>query len=99
MGRKPLTEIANMKRAALKPFMPIGIRKRTTFVDVLYGEKVGDPKPFVLTLSPRYVSRKIYEALPLNVTKLEEYAARNAGTVLREIAISRRDAGYTAHVL
>lgn len=88
-----------MKRAALKPFISIGIRKRTTFVDVLYGEKVGDPRPFVLTLSPRYVSRKIYEALPLNISKVEEYATRNADTVLREIAISRRDAGYTAHVL
>jgi hypothetical protein len=92
-------EIVTMKRAALKPFIPIGIRKRTTFVDVLYGERVGDPRPFILTVSPRYVSRKIYETLPLNVKKIEEYATRHADTVLRDIAISRRDAGYTAHVL
>jgi hypothetical protein len=88
-----------MKRAALKPFIPIGIRKRTTFVDVLYGEKVGDPKPFVLTVSSRYVSRKIYQALPLNIAQIEDYAAKHADTALREIAISRRDAGYSAHVL
>jgi hypothetical protein len=88
-----------MKRAAPKPFMPIGIRKRTTFIDVLYGEKVGDPRPFVLTVSPRYVSRKIYQALPLNIKQIEDYATKHADTVLKEIAISRRDSGYTAHVL
>jgi hypothetical protein len=88
-----------MKRAALKPFIWIGLRKRTTFVDVLYGEKVGDPKPFVLTVSPRYVSRKICETLPLNIKKIEDYATKNAETALRDIALSRRDAGYTAHVL
>jgi hypothetical protein len=92
-------EIANMKRAALKPFMPIGIRKRTTYVDVLYGEKVGDPKPFILTVSPRYVSRKIYQALPLNVAQIEDYALKHADRALRDIAMSCRDAGYTAHSL
>lgn len=88
-----------MKRAALKPFIRIGIRKRTTFVDVFYGEKVGDPKPFILTVSSRYVSRKIYQSLPLNIAQIEDYTAKHADTVLREIAISRRDAGYTTHVL
>jgi hypothetical protein len=88
-----------MKRAVPKPFMPIGIRKRTTFVDVLYGEKVGDPRPFILTVSSRYVSRKIYQALPLNIREIEDYAVKHADTVLREIAISRRDAGFTAHAL
>ena len=92
-------EIVNMKRAVRKPFMRIGIRKRTTFVDVLYGERVGDPKPFILTVSSRYVSRKIYQALPLNITQIEDYATKHADTALREIAISRRDAGYMTHVL
>jgi hypothetical protein len=70
-----------------------------SFVDVLYGEKIGDPKPFILTVSPRYVSRKIYETLPINIKKVEDYVTKHADTVLKEIAISRRDAGYTAHVL
>jgi hypothetical protein len=88
-----------MKQAALKPFMRIAIRKRTTFVDVLYGERVGDPRPFVLTVSPRYVSRKTSQALPLNINQIQDYAAKNADTVLRDIAITRRDAGYTSHSL
>ena len=88
-----------MKQAALKPFIRIAIRKRTTFVDVLYGERVGDPRPFVLTVSPRYVSRKTSKALPLNINQIQDYATKNADTVLRDIAISRRDAGYTAHSL
>jgi hypothetical protein len=88
-----------MKQAALKPFMRIAIRKRSTFVDVLYGERVGDPRPFILTVSPRYVSRKTSQSLPLNVNQIQDYATKHADTVLRDIAISRRDAGYTAHSL
>jgi hypothetical protein len=88
-----------MKYAALKPFMRIAIRKRSTFVDVLYGERVGDPRPFILTVSPRYVSRKTSQSLPLNINQVQDYTAKYADTVLREIAISRRDAGYTTHVL
>ena len=88
-----------MKRAELKPFIRIGMRKRTTFIDVLYGEKVGDPRPFILTVSSRYVSRKISKSLPLNISQIEDYAAKHAETVLREIAISRRDAGCTSHTL
>jgi hypothetical protein len=68
-------------------------------VDVLYGERVGDPRPFVLTVSPRYVSRKTSQALPLNINQIQDYAAKNADTVLRDIAITRRDAGYTSHSL
>ena len=88
-----------MKQAAPKPFIRIAIRTRTTFVDVLYGERVGDPRPFVLTVSPRYVSRKTSQSLPLNISQVQEYAAKHADTALREIALSRRDAGYTAHSL
>jgi hypothetical protein len=88
-----------MRRASLKPFIQIGMRKRTTFVDVLYGEKVGDPRPFVLTVSPRYVSRKTSQSLPLNIKQIHDYAAKYGDTILREIALSRREAGYTAHVL
>jgi hypothetical protein len=88
-----------MRRAVLKPFIQIGIRNRTTFVDVLYGEKVGDPRPFILTVSPRYVSRKTARSLPLNSKQIQEYATKHADTVLRDIALSRRDAGYTAYVL
>jgi hypothetical protein len=88
-----------MKQAALKPFMRIAIRKRTTFVDVLYGERVGDPRPFVLTVSPRYVSRKTAQSLPLNMHQIQDYTTKYADTVLRYIAISRRDAGYTSHSL
>jgi hypothetical protein len=88
-----------MKQAALKPFERIAIRKRTTFVDVLYGERLGDPRPFILTVSSLYVSRKTSQSLPINITQIQEYATQHADTVLREIALSRRDAGRTAHVL
>ena len=88
-----------MKQAALTPFKRIAIRKRTTFVDVLYGEKVGDPRPFILTVSSLYVSRKTSRSLPINITQIQEFATQHADTVLREIALSRRDAGCTAHVL
>jgi hypothetical protein len=91
--------MVDMKQAALKPFIRIAIRKRTTFVDVLYGEKVGDPKPFTLTVSSRFVARKTAQSLPLNITQVQEYAAKHADTVLRDIALSRRDAGYIAHSL
>jgi hypothetical protein len=88
-----------MEQAALKPFNRIAIRKRTTFVDVLYGEKLGDPRPFILTVSSLYVSRKTSQSLPINITQIQEYATQHADTVLREIALSRRDAGCTAHIL
>jgi hypothetical protein len=88
-----------MEQACLKAFIRIGVRKRTSFVDVLYGEKLGDPTPFILTVSPQYVARKTCQALPLNVTQILDYASKHADTALRAIAISRRDAGYTAHVL
>ena len=88
-----------MKRAALKPFKRIAIRKRTTCVDVLYGERVGDPRPFILTVSQGYVSRKTCQLLPLDINEIQDYAAKHADAALREIALSRRDAGYTAHSL
>jgi hypothetical protein len=97
--RKRLPETAAMGRAVLKPFMKIGIRRRTTFVDVLYGEKIGDPKPFTLTVSPRFVSRKTSQSLPLTTKQIQDYAARHADTILRDIALSRREAGDTAYIL
>jgi hypothetical protein len=91
--------MAAMKEAALRPFTRIAIRKRTTFVDVLYGEKVGDPRPFILTVSSPYVSRRTSQSLPINITQIQEYATQHADTLLREIALSRRNAGCTAYVL
>ena len=92
-------EVAAMKQAALKPFIPIGIRTRSTFVDVLYGEKVGDPKPFILTVSPQYVSRKTAQALPINTSTIRDYATKNANASLLNIANALRDAGHTTHCL
>ena len=94
-----LPEIAAMKEAAPKSFKRIAIRKRTTFVDVHYGEKVGDPRPFILTVSSQYVSRKTSQSLPINITQIQDYATQHADTALREIALSRREAGCTAHIL
>jgi len=88
-----------MKQAALKPFIPIGVRTRSAYVDVLYGEKVGDPKPFILTVSPQYVSRKTAQALPLNTSQIRDYVTKNANTSLLHIANVLRDAGHTSHFL
>jgi hypothetical protein len=88
-----------MKQAALKPFIPIGTRKRAAFVDVLYGEKVGDPRPFVLTVSPQYVSRKMTRPLPINTSQIQEYVTAHANKSLLYIATTLYNAGHTAHFL
>ena len=88
-----------MKQTPLKPFVLIDVVARISSVEVLYGEKADDPAPFILIVSPQYVARKTYKSLPLSINNVQDYAIKHADYSLRDIAISRRDAGYTTHVL
>jgi len=88
-----------MEQPPPKPFVLIDIRTKTSFVEVLYGENADDPAPFILVVSPQYVARKTFRALPINIVYIQDYVMKHADSVLKEIAIIRRDAGYTAHSL
>jgi hypothetical protein len=82
-----------------KPFIQINIRGRNGFIDILYGENVGDPLPFTLTVTPQHVAHETQRTLPLNITELQNYVKKYADTKLKDLALNRRNAGFTSHVL
>ena len=66
-------------------------------IELTYEETVGDPRPFVLTVTPRHISRQ-KSKLPIEASDLEAYVWRHA-TELRRAAERCKAKGLTTEVL
>jgi Sensors of blue-light using FAD len=63
-----------------------------------YGSVPGDPRTFVLTLTPQYVARALRDKQPVTFIELEKYAYDNAGE-LRARAVFGKEFGLAALTL
>src|SRR5215470_15529266 len=51
----------------------IAVANRGTVIELTYEETVGDPQPFVLTVTSRHISSRTSKPLPLTASDLEAY--------------------------
>jgi hypothetical protein len=67
-------------------------------IELTYEETVGDPEPFVLTVTSRHIARETSKHLPMNASDLETYVLIHA-TELRKAAENAKARGLSAEVL
>jgi hypothetical protein len=70
----------------------VAVAKREDMIDLSYEETVGDPSPFVLTVTPQHVAH------PLSGSDLEEFILTNV-TKLKTTAENCKAQGLTSKVL
>jgi hypothetical protein len=75
----------------------IAVANRGNVIELTYEETVGDPQPFVLTVTLQHISRQTSK-LPIEASDLEAYVWRHA-TELRRAAEKCKAKGLTAEVL
>ena len=66
-------------------------------IELTYEEAVGDPKPFVLTVTSRHISRQTSK-LPIEASDLEAYVMKHS-TELQKAAEKYKAKGLTEEVL
>ena len=71
---------------------------RNGVVHLRYGERQGDPTPFILTIHPEYVARKTSKALPIKSQDVTQYVAAHAAD-LKTLAEDQKARGYNMCVL
>jgi hypothetical protein len=80
-----------------KSLMLIGMAGES-HIHLIYGEKIGDPRPIILTVTPEYVAHKTSKSLPIHPSEfahcLDDYAED-----LRKTALDCRDRGKTSAIL
>ena len=75
----------------------IAVANRGDVIELTYEETVGDPHPFVLTVTSHHISRQISK-LPIEASDLEAYVLSHA-TELQGAAEKCKAKGLTAEVL
>jgi hypothetical protein len=76
----------------------VAVAKREDMIDLSYEETVGDPSPFVLTVTPRHVAHQTSKPLPLSGSDLEEFILTNV-TKLKTTAENCKAQGLASEVL
>ncbi len=78
-----------------RPFIHLETQgQRNGNVHIYFGERMGDPQPFILIVTPSYVAQKTSKTLPINIVEVQTYVSRNIAE-LRATALRHRTAGYT----
>ena len=92
------TFIANSLRGMkLMSLTLIAVANRGDVIELTYEETVGDPHPFVLTVTSHHISRQTSK-LPIEASDLEAYVFSHA-TELQGAAEKCKSKGLTAEVL
>jgi hypothetical protein len=76
----------------------IAIANRGNLIELTYEETVGDPQPFVLTITSRHVATRIFKPLPVSASDIETYVEKHA-IELRKTVEKCKAKGLTAGVL
>ena len=74
------------------PLTLVAVAKREDMIDMSYEETLGDPSPFVLTVTPQHVAHH------LSGSDLEEFILTNV-TKLKTTAENCKAQGLTSEVL
>jgi hypothetical protein len=80
------------------PLTLVAVGKSENVVDLWYEETVGDPSPFVLTVTPEHVAHETSKPLPLSGFDLEKFILMHAEK-LKMTAENCRAQGLTSKVL
>ena len=75
----------------------IAVANRGHVIELTYEETVGDPHPFVLTVTSQHISRQTTK-LPIEASDLEAYVLSHA-TELQGAAETCKSKGLTAEIL
>ena len=62
----------------------IAVANRGDAIELTYEETVGDPQPFVLTVTSRHISSRTSKRLPITASDLEAYVEGYATALKRE---------------
>jgi hypothetical protein len=75
----------------------IAVASKENVIELTYEETVGEPQPFVLTVTSHYISRQTSKS-PIEASDLEAYVWRHSAELRRE-AEKCKAKGFTAEVL
>ena len=75
----------------------IAVANRGNGIELTYEETVGDPQPFVLTVTSRHISRETFKS-PIKASDLDAYIMKHAAE-LQKAAEKCKAIGLTAEVL
>jgi hypothetical protein len=75
----------------------IAVANRGNVIELTYEETVGDPQPFILTVTSRHISRETSKSL-IKASDLDAYIMKHA-TELQKAAEKCKAKGLTAEVL
>jgi hypothetical protein len=76
----------------------IAVANRGTVIELTYEETVGDPQPFVLTVTSLHISSRTSKPTPVEASDLENYVREHATELKRE-AEKCKARGLTAETL
>jgi hypothetical protein len=76
----------------------IAVANRENVVDLTYEETVGDPQPFILTVTSHHVANQSSKLLPISASDLQAYVLKHE-TKLRETAEKCKAQGLKSEVL
>ena len=75
----------------------IAVASKENVIELTYEETVGEPQPFVLTVTSQYISRQTSKS-PIEASDLEAYVWGHS-VELRRAAEQCKAKGFTAEVL
>jgi hypothetical protein len=52
----------------------VAIARNEKGIDLTYEEIIGDPRPFVLTVTPTHVAHQVSKHLPISTADMQSYA-------------------------
>jgi hypothetical protein len=67
-------------------------------IDLTYEEIIGDPRPFVLTVTPTHVAHQVPRHLPITTADMQSYVLACVAN-LEAIARTSKEEALTARVL
>jgi hypothetical protein len=97
LSERQETSVGNHEGRSMA-FTLLAVVKRENMVDLKYGEGSGDPKPFVLTVTPQYVAHETAKSLPISASDVHAYILAHAAK-LRVIAQQCKERDLTSEVL
>jgi hypothetical protein len=76
----------------------VAIARNENGIDLTYEEIIGDPRPFVLTVTPTHVAHQVSRHLPITTADMQSYVLACVAN-LEATARKCKEEGLTAQVL
>jgi hypothetical protein len=76
----------------------VAIARNESGIDLTFEEIVGDPRPFVLTVTPTHVAQQASKHLPISVADMQSYVLAYVAN-LEATAKKCKAEGFTSQVL